>query len=54
MCIKSSWVNRRYGRNNGTHEESQNQRFSGPGAKEQGRRLSFNIWSFIRHADLYK
>lgn len=54
MCIKSSWVNRRNGRNNRIHKESQNQRFSGAGAKEQGKRLSFNSWSFIRHADVYK
>lgn len=54
MCIKSSWDNRRNGRNNGLRKDSQNQRYSGPGAKEQGKRLSFNSWSFIRHADLYK
>lgn len=54
MGIKSSWVNRRNGRNNGLHKEGQNQRHSGPGGKEQGKWLSFNSWSFIGYAVLYK
>lgn len=54
MCIKSSRVNTRNSRCNRLHEDSQNHSYSGSGAKEQGKRLSFNCQSFIRHAGLYK